>query len=96
MDVEEPAVLVQQPAVHVEKPATPPAPPSPPIPTSFPVQLLTGGMDNLSIPLGGSFLGFSIEMVAAAHIGSFFVFKFYTRNCASYSLFSLFFLSSWL
>ena len=50
---------------------TPPAPPSPPITTTFPVQLSAGGMPNLSIPLSGSFMGFSIEMSVAQQISTY-------------------------
>ncbi|KIJ54019.1 glycoside hydrolase family 79 protein [Sphaerobolus stellatus SS14] len=46
-------------------PVDAPAPPSPAITTSFPVQLFLGGMNGLSIPQSGAFMGFSIELSVA-------------------------------
>ncbi|KAI0060119.1 glycoside hydrolase family 79 protein [Artomyces pyxidatus] len=45
-----------------------PAPPNPPIPTQFPVQLYTGGMNGLSMPQSGAFFGFSVEMSVSTHV----------------------------
>lgn len=45
----------------------PPAPPTD-LNKDIPVQLYTGGMDNLSIKQKGSFLGFSIELSVADQI----------------------------
>jgi hypothetical protein len=39
-----------------------PAPPNPPIPTNQFIQLYSGGMNDMSMPLPGAFFGFSIEM----------------------------------
>ncbi|KZV69145.1 glycoside hydrolase family 79 protein [Peniophora sp. CONT] len=55
-------------AAYDPRTLNPPAPPSPPITTSFPVQLSAGGISGLSIPLSGSFMGFSIEMSIAQQI----------------------------
>ena len=45
----------------------PPAPPTD-LAKDFPVQLLSGGMDGLSIKQKGSFMGFSIELSVADQI----------------------------
>ncbi len=45
-----------------------PAPPNPPIPTNQFIQLYSGGMNDLSMPLSGAFFGFSIEMSIATHV----------------------------
>lgn len=57
-------------AAYDPRTLTPPAPPNPPIATSFPLQLSAGGMPNMSIPLSGSFMGFSIEMSIAQQIST--------------------------
>ncbi|TFY76428.1 hypothetical protein EWM64_g7584 [Hericium alpestre] len=46
----------------------PPVPSNPTVPTQFPVQLWSGGMANLSMPLPGTFYGFSIEMSISNHV----------------------------
>ncbi|KAI9455294.1 hypothetical protein F5148DRAFT_1378092 [Russula earlei] len=47
----------------------PPAVPSPAIPTHVPIQLpSSGGLPNLSYPVNGAFMGFSIEMSVAPQI----------------------------
>ncbi|KAF8486953.1 hypothetical protein DFH94DRAFT_621281 [Russula ochroleuca] len=45
-----------------------PTPPDPPVPTNQFVQLYSGGMDDLSMPLSGAFFGFSIEMSIATRV----------------------------
>ncbi|KAF8576860.1 glycoside hydrolase family 79 protein [Ramaria rubella] len=46
----------------------PPPIPSPPIPTQFPIQLFSGGMQGLSIPQSGAFVGFSVELSVANQV----------------------------
>ena len=48
-----------------------PAPPNPPVPTNQFIQLYSGGMDDLSMPLSGAFFGFSIEMSIATHVRTY-------------------------
>ncbi|KAF8519369.1 glycoside hydrolase family 79 protein [Hysterangium stoloniferum] len=50
----------------------PPALPSPPIPTTYVLQLTSGGANNLSIQQPGNFLGFSVELSVADQICTFF------------------------
>jgi hypothetical protein len=45
-----------------------PTPPDPPVPTNQFIQLYSGGMDDLSMPLSGAFFGFSIEMSIATRV----------------------------
>jgi hypothetical protein len=45
-----------------------PAPPNPPIPTNQFIQLYSGGMNDMSMPLSGAFFGFSIEMSIATRV----------------------------
>jgi hypothetical protein len=52
----------------------PPPPPNPPVPTNQFVQLYSGGMNGLSIPLPGAFFGFSIEMSVASHVRMYSLF----------------------
>ncbi|KAF8519367.1 glycoside hydrolase family 79 protein [Hysterangium stoloniferum] len=47
---------------------TPPPVPNPNIPTNYVLQLLSGGMDGLSIPQTGSFVGFSVELSVADQV----------------------------
>jgi len=51
----------------------PPPPPVPPVPSNQFVQLFSGGMNGLSIPHTGAFLGFSIEMSVVTHIRMYFL-----------------------
>ncbi|TFY66769.1 hypothetical protein EVG20_g4322, partial [Dentipellis fragilis] len=46
----------------------PPVPSNPAVPNNFPIQLYSGGMNGLSMPLPGDFYGFSVEMSVANHI----------------------------
>lgn len=48
-----------------------PAPPNPPVPTNQFIQLYSGGMNDLSMPLSGAFFGFSIEMSIATHVRTY-------------------------
>ena len=48
-----------------------PAPPDPPVPTNQFIQLYSGGMNDLSMPLSGAFFGFSIEMSIATHVRTY-------------------------
>lgn len=48
-----------------------PPPPNPPVPTNQFIQLYSGGMNDLSMPLSGAFFGFSIEMSIATHIRTY-------------------------
>lgn len=50
-----------------------PAVPSPAPATQFPVQLYSGGMQGLSIPQTGAFVGFSVELSVADQICEFCV-----------------------
>ena len=45
-----------------------PSPPNPPIPTNQFIQLYSGGMNDMSMPLSGAFFGFSIEMSVATRV----------------------------
>lgn len=47
---------------------TPPPIPQPAIPTTYDLQLLSGGMSGLSIPQSGAFLGFSVELSVADQV----------------------------
>lgn len=67
-------------AAYDPRTLVPPTPPTdPPVNTRFPVQLLNGGMTNLSIPQNGAFLGFSIEFSVSSHVCEFSL-GFYTRS----------------
>lgn len=46
----------------------PPAVPSPKPATAFNIQLQSGGMQGLSIPIPGSFFGFSVEFSVANQV----------------------------
>jgi hypothetical protein len=48
-----------------------PDPPNPPVPTNQFIQLYSGGMNDLSMPLSGAFFGFSIEMSIATHVRTY-------------------------
>ncbi len=48
-----------------------PTPPNPPVPTDQFIQLYSGGMNDLSMPLSGAFFGFSIEMSIATHVRTY-------------------------
>ena len=45
-----------------------PAPPNPPVPANQFIQLYSGGMNGMSMPLSGAFFGFSIEMSMATRV----------------------------
>jgi len=45
--------------------------PVPPIPVNFGIQLQNGGVSGLSIPLNGSFLGFSIEFSVSNQVRTY-------------------------
>jgi hypothetical protein len=62
------ATTTQTVAAYLTSELAAPALPSPLPATQFPVQLLSGGMTNLSIPQPGSFMGFSIEMSVSTQI----------------------------
>lgn len=59
------------PAAYDTTVLTAPPVPSPPIATQFPVQLYSGGMQGLSIPQSGSFVGFSVELSVSDQICKF-------------------------
>jgi hypothetical protein len=49
----------------------PPPVPNPPIPVAFDLQLQTGAIPGLSIPLSGSFLGFSVEFSVITEVRAY-------------------------
>lgn len=57
-----------------------PALPNPMPALTFPVQLFSGGMGNMSIPQKGDFMGFSIEMSVATQMRAYAAFDIYEQS----------------
>jgi hypothetical protein len=67
----------------------PPAVPNPAIPVVVPIQLpSTGGFQNMSPPVPGAFMGFSIEMSVSNQVcasSSFFVFEHFGKRTTQWA-----------